>query len=364
MLRNIIIRFLFILNKFLPKNKEKVILISSSFSFWNMNIFLKQIQDINSKKIILISKKIEYSKDNYLLESFYWIYHCLTSKYVFTSHHVPAFLNKKNQEIVSFSHGIPLLYNKNIWSNILFGLKNLRYQTSFSLFMNDLYRIAYSSPDVEFLLSWDPLFDFYNDPQRYISVDEKNIIEEFTSTKKKIILYTPKNYSHAHVPFEQQTRTINQIIKEFLWELKENDSIIYILSLHPNDDELSKSNKDIISLREDVFINPISSERILPFCDIHISDCSSMIFQSLYLKKDIYIYFPDIELFESSGFLTTKIGNIIPEKYIYDNFLEIYKLIAEEEYDVWAIETRHKLIFWDKKIEISKDIYKTIIWKK
>lgn len=283
---------------------------------------------------------LDYQKNGYLtvvksMLSFMKDY--ATARYVFIcDNFLPVSSCKKRQEttVVQLWHAggilkkyaydteddIPKYYKGNVFSNYDVVTVSAPvcvpvYESAMRLKKGSVYPIGLSRTDC-----------FFN--KEYIEGCKQNFYKQYPKAKgKKLLLWAPTFRGKASDPYLVGEQWVKRLEKD-LNALSKKEEWYVLIRVHPHLD----SKKQLSNCN-------IPTEQLLPVIDLLISDCSSVIFDYVLLKKPLVLYFPDIEeMEEKRGFYIPLTS--IPGKLV-TNGEELAKEVADsfEQFDEKELET-------------------------
>jgi CDP-glycerol glycerophosphotransferase (TagB/SpsB family) len=199
----------------------------------------------------------------------------------------------------------------------------------------------------------------YNDDIELINVD-KELLETMKKDEFKYVVYMP-----THRPLSFADNPINYVE---LNEFGKKKKIKFIIKMHPF---VAEQTRDDLSLYQDVydFTNLILYPSfmdvypILKYCDILISDYSSVYFDFLYVNKPILFFCYDYEKWVEGeqGVILDYFAHSPGDKcYTFEDLLEKILLnLDEDKYILERKEIFYKM-FENKEEKASKLLYETI----
>jgi CDP-glycerol glycerophosphotransferase (TagB/SpsB family) len=199
----------------------------------------------------------------------------------------------------------------------------------------------------------------YNDDIELINVD-KELLEIMKKDEFKYVVYMP-----THRPLSFADNPINYVE---LNEFGKKNKIKFIIKMHPF---VAEQTRDDLSLYQDVydFTNLILYPSfmdvypILRYCDILISDYSSVYFDFLYVNKPILFFCYDYEKWVEGeqGVILDYFAHSPGDKcYTFEDLLEKILLnLDEDKYILERKEIFYKM-FENKEEKASKLLYETI----
>lgn len=314
--------FLAILGNFIPKNRNKIIFISTPDFSDSSRYLYEEIRENpffkNHKFIWIVKNKNKFrniKKDIIFIEiySFEWIKEILSSKYVISSHGIP-FWKSYNQISISICHGIPLKalckFNKNIKTLdrllIPTSIKKINYLIVNSDFTKRLFSAIYWILELNKIKS----IGYPRNDYLYKSNDESlkhlnKLLGGFEVEAKKIIFYLPtfRAYNKDEDIKIKKSIVLNRRLNDFF----NKNNLILIYKPHPvNEDFFNGFSSENIHLikNEDLARHNITIYDLLSCIDILVTDYSSVYFDFLIVDKPIVFYCPDIETYEEKrGFI-------------------------------------------------------------
>jgi CDP-glycerol glycerophosphotransferase (TagB/SpsB family) len=341
---NQIIQLLIVL---IPK-KKRIILISNDYSQGNIYVLNKYFENNSNLKIIKISS-IKKSDEIYI-KSFKGIYLILTSKVIISSHGIPK-ICRYNQILISIWHGFPIKGVGNVQKRVNV---NNTYMTSGSLYFKAINSYIWNIKYDKNLSINEPMYDYLNNPDKFINPSEKLYIKKINS--KKSILYAP---TYRNSIYGKDGDKIDKYLDELIENIDFNKYNL-IISLHPFEN-INKNTLAKIKQITGIYINELTTEKLLPYVNIVLLDISSLYFYAIYLKKKILIYFPDIKEYTSKRNLIYKELEIFPNELIIQNSKELGENL--DKCNSNSYENIHKLLF-PNKIEKNCEKIKEFIDEK
>jgi CDP-glycerol glycerophosphotransferase (TagB/SpsB family) len=287
-----------ILSYIIPKNRHKIIFISSpDYSDNAKYIYDKMIEKKLNKKLNLIWLVNKPMNINHaIINSPLFFYYILTSKYIICTHGIP-YWKSKNQTAILTEHGLPFKASGYI-SNISFRnrislhftSKKLNYILSSSRFHAILLMAIYRIPSNKILITGFPRQDGL--------VKKKDIDQlNFTPSIKKynkIILYAPTFRDWKN---DDMSNTIlnNKIFLKFLKE--KNWYLIYKPHKNVILNSISNINDKNVYILKDIELiqNKLHLYDIFSIFNIVITDYSSIFYESSYLNVPTLFYMPDFK---------------------------------------------------------------------
>lgn len=318
----LILLFLAGLSNFIPKNRNKIIFISTpDFSDSPKFLFeeIRKTPKFKNHKFIWIVKNTDkfrnIRKDTKFIErySFEWIKEILSSKFVISSHGIPKW-KSYNQTSILIWHGIPIKemrkFEKNITINDRLMLaifrKKINYFIVNSDFTKRLFSIIYGIVDLNKLkiLGYprnDCLFKSNDESLKHL----KKLLDGSEVDAKKIIFYLPtfRDYNKEEDIKIKEAIVLNHRLNDFFNE----NNIILIYKPHPHNENVfngfSRENIHLIK-NEDLARYNITIYDLLSCIDILVTDYSSVYFDFLLVDKPIVFYCPDLKKYEENwGFI-------------------------------------------------------------
>lgn len=336
-------------NFLIPKNSNKICLIDS-FDNGNGLIFKLWFERIErEKKLVWVG--FGYKKKSILYSLFYH-FHILTSKFILTTGGIIPFKNKR-QIIISLWHGIPI---KNIKSLSVY--KYIDYHTTTGKFAGDIFINSWGLKKNQLLYLGSPIYNFYDQPELFLTKMELDIINSYLVKDLETVLFAP-TYRNSRYSVDDGVE-ISEIIDQFVDIAKNNNDKNFLISLHPAEFHHKYKSK-IQEVNNCDFLLRTSTEKILPFVDIIVVDCSSIYYQALFLKKKVISYFPDFDIYKKNrGFVMPDYFNIVPNEIFSKNIKDVNMLINNyPNKSSLALIEKRKQIF-PEKFDSCQNIYSFI----
>lgn len=259
---------------------------------------------------------------------------------------------KKNQIIVNLWHGMPIRkigYEDRLEQNDE-NIKNLLSYNQHYKKKNKIYHIVFSDFYKKIFID-----SFFSPSENIIKIDNFRI----NSTKlissfkfnfkifKKIIFFAPSSTPKNTNTLENFFKNFNIHEKpKFLNKFLKSNQYLLIIKQHPADKKIQINNfSNIIS--SDNYKNFTTTD-ILKFCDLFITDISSVFFDALFCKKKIFLLKSNYKRFNFNNL-------VLDQKYFQQ--LRIYK----------NTKFRDKLVqelLFRKKRKAYLDIYSKLIDRK
>lgn len=302
---------------FIPKRK-RICMYSNTFLHGN-SYYLREV--LKSKDLRLIYLSDEGEKNTTKLKTLKGLWIFITSKFILSSHLVPLHIKSRNQIHIHYWHGQPIksFGNINAYPNHDYS-KDIDFQVSSSNITSMAYAFGWNLKPNQFLRFGEPIYDFFNDPERFLQEDEKAFI---STLKKNTILYAP---TYRRSRYSEDGEPIEMVLLEVLKFSEAHPQYHVLISCHPFE-ELSDVARQKVEQSENVSFSPIPTEKILPFIDTVILDISSVYHHALYLNKKILMFFPDIESYKKTrGILFDKL-EVFPKEIICNDALDLGKKI-------------------------------------
>lgn len=321
-LKSTIFKGITLINKFIPKKDNYILLYSGnkgiSFNLLPLKNYLLKNGYGNKNKIICGIEDLKYKEDDGCLyiNHFKSIYYFMRSTHVFyTAGQLPINPSKK-QKVIHLLHGAPLKTiglltkinngNENYFSNLI--------ATS------ELYRPilskAYNCKEKDVLINSEPVTDIFF--HEYQDSDFKKF--------KKTILWVPTFRQSDYLGYNDSTEEevipmfkpseyieLNNYLKKMNFQL--------IVKLHPSQklDNYTKteySNLFIMS-NDDFSSKGWNLYELLPQVDLLFADYSSLYLQFLLLDKPIAFIVPDFEEYsQKRGFVFSDPTEYMPGEFI------------------------------------------------
>ncbi|WP_298775767.1 CDP-glycerol glycerophosphotransferase family protein [uncultured Shewanella sp.] len=356
--KGILIKILYTLSKFSPRNHNKAVFGSYKNRFtdnakylylhWQQTRFIRNIWISGDKALINTLNK--QGMEAYHRRSIKGIYHALTAKYFFYN----SYIGDVNQYFangaikVNLWHGSPL---KRIEFDIVKGPLSKVYHPKKQSY-NLLHHQEYTPPDIilspskltdkifcsafklsteALLRSTSPRIDFHHryPQQQKTKQDIFNHMNIKETPESHLLLYTPS--------WRDKYQDKNPYKTAFDWETLSNKLVksnsLLLIRLHPNEIHLAKeleqyNNVLDISHWEDVY-------SILGSVDLLITDYSSLFIDALQYNVPVIFYRFDKEWYESqcreNYDFVEKISGIGPEYTQFDELLVALNLEEKEK---------------------------------
>lgn len=316
-----------ILSYIIPKNRHKIIFISSpDYSDNAKYIYDKMIEKKLNKKLNLIWLVNKPMNINHaIINSPLFFYYILTSKYIICTHGIP-YWKSKNQTAILTEHGLPFKASGYI-SNISFRnrislhftSKKLNYILSSSRFHAILLMAIYRIPSNKILITGFPRQDGLIKKK---DIDQTNFIPSINQYNK-IILYAPtfrdwKNNDVSNTILNNEK--FLTFLKEKNWYLiyKPHKNVIL------NNYIYNVNEKNVYILKDTELIQKkLHLYDVFSIFDIVITDYSSIFYEASYLDVPIIFYMPDYKEYNSKrgllfnpkkwlpGMITTTVQQLI-----------------------------------------------------
>jgi CDP-glycerol glycerophosphotransferase len=338
-------------NFFIPKNKRKICLYSNTFFSGNSQIFRKFLENRKKFKIVYLSDNKEIGTIK--AKTMKGIFHFLTSKFIISSHGIPQ-IKSKNQTSISFWHGIPIKTIGKLYSNKTNNYNKLiDFQITNSVFVNLIFSNVWNLNPNKFVELGEPIYDYFNNPNKFLEKDEKKIVQKYKNLNKKykkIVLYAP-TYRNSRYG-RDEGEDINILIDKIVNIAKKNKDKYFLISLHPCEFVKKETFKEISKLKNCSKLE-INSEKILPFVHSIILDVSSLYFHSLYLNKEIICFFPDFEKYKKNRGLIFKNLEIFPKEIICFNEKELNNILNNYNHKILFKLEIYRRMFFPKRLDNS-----------
>lgn len=376
-LNNLIFKFspiVKLIDFFSPKNKRKIIFISTPDFSDNAKIFYEYIRDfqkdefetvwiyrkhLNKEQLANLNAIFPCPKYNW--SSLKGIFHLLTAGYHVITHADTMYsklISMKKHIVINLWHGMPIKtlgYNeKTIAPSLFKTYKNLG-QNAFFFVTSDIFKLSmiacFLIPDKKIFITGQPRTD------SIFSTANSGLIESFLnfSRYEKVVLYTPTYKEIART--KDRKKELNKDFlnifylddydrEDFANYLKENN-ILLVIKPHPFDEQ---------AFKEFYEANPLVSDNI------------KIIYNDDLLNRNLYFY----ELFQYSDLMITDFSSIAIDYLItgkpilyLDNFTEEYKsdrgMILEDNFSILIsgpkIKTYSDLKYYITE-SLSNDSYK------
>lgn len=257
-----------------------------------------------------------------------YIYHSLSSRFLFSTHGAFSWSNKKRNEFVCFWHGTMLKKVACLQDPIRnkYYNKNVTYYSAPSNYYTSIFAQSFGRPIDEIKVTGYPRIDFLINNNK--SVEKLNIN---LSGFKKVIMYLPTfrqpiggGYTDSSINiFKDDIIDFTSSKSLNLWNdyFKKLD-ILLIVKPHPSDknqlDYINLSNISIIP-HQTLLDNDIQLYSILHFADALITDYSSVFCDYLVLDRPIGFILSDIsEYAQGRGFVFDNPIEMLPGTKIFD----------------------------------------------
>ena len=344
--KKILLFLLKLINLILYK-KDQIVIFSNDFESGNAIILYTYLKKRINKKIILLNVK---DKNIINVHSLRGVYVLLTSRFIISSHSPFRFKSKK-QLLIHLWHGIPI---KNL-DNYQYE-KYIDIQCSHSKFVDNIYISCWNLKQKQLKHISEPIYDKLKCPEKFLTQWEKKRIQQVILKQRQNVLYVP---TYRHSIYSKEGQKITEILREFLRVVEKNKDKNFIIKLHPY--EFSKEeNLKILEKCNNVKFSNLPTEDILPGSDFLITDCSSIYYWGIFLKKDILIFFPDYENYKETRGFITDFDRIVPQDIITYSYIELDLLLNNyNEENKNSIKELNKMIF-PKDINSCKEILKII----
>lgn len=315
---NFITLIIRIISFFLPKDNKKIAFASVPDYSGNAIAFYEFLSKRkHNYKLKWITEK-SLTKDNirsYRKNSFFGLYHILTSKFIITTHSNYILIKSKRQILIDLWHGMPL---KSI--GVLSNNNNKKFKKNAKI----------RSEKVDLTIATSEMFRhilascFIMDPNKIVITgqmrNDKLFLGNKDNTLKKItnqnfvktILYTP-TYRDS---FDRSNREIGDIFSLTNFDLSqlikilEKNNCLLLIKLHPYEEKLMGSKiMDLpsnIKIIDSTFMNEVDLElyELMGNVDLLITDYSSIYFDFLLLNRPIIFITEDAEKYNTDrGFL-------------------------------------------------------------
>lgn len=304
-----------IISRFIPK-KNRVCICANTMTHGN-SFYVKEVFKGKDIEIKLLTDNHE--EGTIKTESFKGFWTLIRSKVMLSSHFIPN-LKIGNQTHIHYWHGQHLksIGNSNTSSAKEFVdySKLIDFQMSTSRMTSLTYAFSWNLKPHQFLYFGEPVFEYLNDPYRFLNKEEKAYVQ---SIPEKTILYAP---TYRRSKYSEDGSSIDQVLEEFLKFSQKHTNHQIIISLHPFE-KVDEQIVEIFNQLDHVSFSLIHTEKLLPFVDLVILDLSSLFHQSLYLRKKVLIFFPDVESYKNTRGLFYENLEIYPKSIICQNAEEL-----------------------------------------
>lgn len=339
-------------NAFFPKNRNKIFFDSFPDYSDNCKVFSDYILNKRCKKYIVYwavesvpqcyDKRIHFIIKKGWINKWRYIYHTLTSMYLFSTHGAFHWCNPNLQRYVCFWHGTPLkricqmknpddiYYQQQVWRFI-----------APSDFYVDIYAKSFGRDKSEVLLTGYPRCD--------LLFEHKPVLEKLglnQSNQSKIVLYMPTFRQPVGGGYSDSTKNVFE--DDFInfrnhddlnmWnEYFKKMNIILIVKPHPSDNNIvdcnSLSNIKIV-LNDILMKKNIQLYSLLENSDALLTDFSSVYCDYLLLNRPIGFVITDIkEYAQGRGFIFENPIDFMPGQIISNksDFIAFFENIAYEK---------------------------------
>lgn len=381
-LKSIYIYIIIILNRIIPKNKQKIVFMSFPDYSDNAKHFYEYMkrQEYGYELIWFINKEenlLELRKRGvkcYKSKSIKRFLHFFTSKYIVTTHNDLINLKCKNQVFISLWHGMPLKNIGYLENKVDKRLKKYTHKIDYSIATSKLMKYTMASvfnldPN-KVLVSGQPR----TDKLREVMNKEKiqTILDLNFDNYKKIIFYVPtfKNGVGKADGVRNDKNIINILTYDedkFNKWLKRNEFLL-VAKLHPFEEIEFKENgySNIKILKSERLAEEfLDINDILNLFDLLITDYSSVYFDFLLLERPIlFTNMDEDEYIKKRGFIfdNPSFWRPGPKVSNVDELLNnIKKLINQKEFYEEERNIISSLINHYKDYDSSKRIYEDII---
>ena len=342
-MKNMILKFLTLTNRIIPKNKKYIIFTSypdmtdNSYAFYEYMLknypekykFIWLVEPSFSDK----NKNLEHTKIISKKSILGFYYYC-RSKYIFFTHGLYNGIDSSSKQIVvNLWHGMPLKSIGYLDNKSEFPKSNFTIATS-SNFQTIMSK-AFKQPVESVLVTGQPR-------NQYLLNVNEDLLSEFGVHKnnyKKVIAWLP-TYRKSTFGDIRNDGTIQELLplvnRSELLQLDtyfQEQNIFCFIKLHPMD-ILTKEDFDaysnIIILDNDDFLSKsIQLYSFLANVDALITDYSSVYIDYMLTKKPIGFVIPDIKSYEENrGFAFENILERLPGQII-QTYLELESFISQ-----------------------------------
>lgn len=270
-------------------------------------------------------KFIETDGGKRLIDRLLFIYHTVSSQYLFSTHGAFWFANKRKQTFVCMWHGVPLKKIALLQNSDNKGfLNNSSYFLSTSKFYIPIYQQCFDKKESEIAVTGIPRNDWL--------LEESDVLEKLgvkNTQHGKLIVYLPtfrKTRTEEHGDSNQNVFKIGFLdfssdsgvkkLNEFLKRI----NVTLIVKPHPSElfqpEDMEYSN--IMVVPHAVFAEKdIQLNKLLHYADALITDFSSVFIDYMNLDRPIGFVLSDIsEYSENRGFIFDKPLEYMPGKKI------------------------------------------------
>jgi len=319
--RSVVSLFLTVLNIFVRKDRRRMCLCTDSFALGNARYFYHHVKDDERFDVITISDRPDSCSDisSIRLRSCRALWHILRSRYVISTHIVFRFVARR-QVSVCLWHGIPVKWIQSTKKPP--PVRCLDYFTTPSIFADMIYVHQTKMRSAVFVHTGAPVYDYFNTPEAYLGEEQVKQLQ----TYRDKILYAPTYRSWRG---DQEGDDIENILRDVLFAAEEAKEC-FVISLHPRD-TISASLRQRILDSSYAEFSDYPSEMLLPFVKRVVLDITSLYYQSLYLKKNITVYFPDWKKYQTDRNLIFPNLEIIPRSVIVRNVSDLQSAIADND---------------------------------
>lgn len=311
--------FIICLTSIIPKNKHKIIFESHSDLSDSSKVLYDYLMKKYPKKYkyVWMVENRERFKDDYTTTyvdvnkgfSVKYIYHVLTSKYIFFTHRAIRWANLKKQIVVNLTHGMPLKASKGKLPND----NDFNYLLSTNTTISDIQADQHlANPKKSFICGMprnDLLFRKNKDISALVKDYNKIIIWLPTFRKHKSVnMIDSKKYKDRAIPLfnDEELNELNEKLKQ------ENN--LLILKFHPAQDLKNFKNKLFSNIKmmtnEDLDKMNIHLYSLLAYSDILLTDYSSVSVDYLLTNKPIGYIIDDLSDYQDN------------REFCFENFLD------------------------------------------
>ena len=310
-LSNTVFLGLSIINKWIPKDDNRILLYSNFDFRDNLRYLYEYIIDkgYNNKYRIIRSyqgKEIGVLPNNVRdVSNFKAIFEFMRAGHVYYAFGKLPIYPSDKQIVIQLWHGSPF---KGMDAGVRTARRTKPYYTYYfaaSDFFRKAVNIAYSCDDDHIAICGNPRNDvLYENSAKYdIGIDgDKIIIWMPTFRKSKYVGYSDVNQQNSIVPFftNEELIAFNETLRAL--------SVGLIIKIHPAQDlDLFKNIQlsNIVVLSHDIFVNKgFDLYRLLPQTDALITDYSSVFYDYMLLDKPIAFTMEDFEEYKTKrGFI-------------------------------------------------------------
>ncbi|WP_294465300.1 CDP-glycerol glycerophosphotransferase family protein [uncultured Anaerofustis sp.] len=373
-LSNIFLHFFYYLFYLIPVNNRKITFSTprNTKPDGNIKYIYRALRDKRDDlKFVFLFDKYDYSlkgKILYLLRLVKGVYHLATSRvFIVDNAYFPVHVikHKKRTVVIQVWHAAGAM--KKFGNDVeieeeavedKFRHKNYDYCIMGSDFSKKHYATAFGMDEEKVLVLGSARTDLFF-KEDVLNRVRNEFYEKYPDLKsKKIILYAPTFRGRGN---EKDTKLHLNVEKM----KKELEGLGYVFLYKPHLNAKSEDNKD------DDFIKYLDKEdvlnKVMPVCDIFITDYSSAVIEYSILKKPLILYVYDLEEYiDSPGFYQDFKTEMIGEQVKKTD--DVIKIIKENDFDLSGydkfINTHYKYLDGNSSDRIADYIIKNFIDKK